>query len=954
MPAALLNASQHYWMYRVVISEISTKQHFLSQHCQQGMYKISVHCVHTYTYVRTYVLYRDSSPSLEGDDIYSSKQPAQYTLYSTSAPLDKYPYHGEAQDATPPAQDATPLRSQPPLTTTTQYGQFLPSRSLTYSPAPLSVSQYHTSLETSAFSLAALPQATGPFTVQSSMNTAPEPLANASGSVTPEPSICTPQLQGYSETDANNDTSLDISQLHTLPSHHFPTLNQQMLFGTRVDYSGLNARRDLSMSPTVTMHDVSPDLSDRQQTPTEQNITPGSEDHHFLSPSLAVKDSRVADTPSTSSPLYGHTPGDLLPPSLDVTSSGMATPSPHVHVHGEGRTQDILSETPLPSKSVTHSNSGSISHPLHSFKKSEFAVSKQVLASSGKYKGANFVPKSCSPLRGWSTDELEGTGAKLQASLDMAKTHSELFPKKQHSVTSPSQLHQRSPVLHPQSPRLSPQSQSRPQSPMLHSQSPMPRSHPQSPKPQSTHQRALSFQSPQFLPLTETSFTGDVPTPLIYTPLKALASSPTTDTVSLQNFEVPDTSLATNFHLGSTEDQSATPPDQGTYPPYQGATPPDQGTYPPYQGATPPDQGTYPPYQGATPPYQGTYPPYQGATPYPSTTYQGTTPYQDATTGTSPAFKGTTPPYQDTTPPYKGTTPPYQDTNPPYKGTTPPYQDTSPCQGASSPYQDTTPPYKGTTPPYQGTSPYQDTTPPYKGTTPPYQDTSPCQGASSPYQGTSPYQGASPHQGTSPPYQDTTPYQDASPHQGATSPYQSTYEGTASPYQSPYQTSPNYTVPSTQAGLIHTPQSSPPSTPLDIGHTPTCSEAGPSHWKATPAESIKRNVSQSQSGSLDTLLADDPQATGRQVYTSSQMPVWSETQRSKGSLLEEISTPSCTNAPKDSKEKVDSDSGYVRMSAMSSQYESTQVRIIDIRHSCFPSMESLRLCMSNGLQGEPT
>lgn len=32
-----------------------------------------------------------------------------------------------------------------------------------------------------------------------------------------------------------------------------------------------------------------------------------------------------------------------------------------------------------------------------------------------------------------------------------------------------------------------------------------------------------------------------------------------------------------------------------------------------------------------------------------------------------------------------------------------------------------------------------------------------------------------------------------------------------------------------------------------------------------------------------------------------------------------------TSAPKDSKERVGSDSGYVRMSAMSSQYESTQV-----------------------------
>lgn len=778
------------------------------------------------TYVHSYVynyVYRDSSPSLdEGGNLYSNNQPSslgttQYVAlppYSTHAPLDKqplapYPYH-----------HAIP---QPPLTTTTQYRQPLSSRSITHSPASLSVSQYHTTLETSAFSLAA-PQpieSPGPFTIQSTMNTAPDapdspqPLANASCSITPEPSMLTPQLQGYLETDASiqNDTSLDISQLQALPSHHFPTVNQRMLFGTRVDYSGLNTRRDLSMSPTpvpATMHDVSSEIdltrlsdADRQQI-AKRNTSPavrvgqnnsnvlhsvmsGSEGH-LLSPSS------VADTLSTSSPIYGHTPGDLLPPSLDVTSSSMAaTEGPSSpHVHGEGHAQHIL--TPgggdaqqLPSKLV-HSTSGSISHPLHSFKKSEFAVSKQVLSSSGEYDGANFVPGSQSPESGWNKDEnseLEETEAKLQPSSDM---HSDVqyFPK-QRSVTPellPSPFsHPQSPVLHSQSPELSPQS---------HPQSPMPHSHPQSPEPQLTHHRALSFQSPQFMPLTETSFPGGVSSPLIYTPLKALASSPTTATGGLQNFGVPDT---TNYHLGSTGYQGTTHPYQGT-PPYKGVSPPYQGATPPYQGAT---QVTTPPYQGATPPFQGATPPYQGATP----------------------------------------------------------------------------PYQGTTPPYQGATPYQDATSPYQGATP-------------------------------------------------------SYEGTAPPYQGPYQASPNYTVPSTQAGLIHTPQSSPPSTPQpSIGHTPTCSEApGPSHWQTTSDESLVRN----SYSSLGTLLADDPQATGRQGFASSQMPAWSETPfTSKGnscSLLEEISMPSgavSTSAPKDSKERVGSDSGYVRMSAMSSQYESTQV-----------------------------
>ena len=198
------------------------------------------------------------------------------------------------------------------------------SRSVTQSPPPLSISQYHTSLEASALSLPH-PPPDHPATTTSGLplyNPALRPPATLPGDAG--------TLSGlpHSIFNPQNGSSVGLSQNQDLPDgwgHRFVYHDQHVkLERATVDYTALDTRRDLSVS-TLTGVDFSvpagvmPVLTDNENGRTTSMPDPSAPSN------VAGGHPSLGTVPVSLSSMGGGTYRHLAPPSLDVTLSSITT-----------------------------------------------------------------------------------------------------------------------------------------------------------------------------------------------------------------------------------------------------------------------------------------------------------------------------------------------------------------------------------------------------------------------------------------------------------------------------------------------------------------------------------------------------------------------------------------------------------------------------------------------------
>ena len=191
------------------------------------------------------------------------------------------------------------------------------SRSATHSPAPLSISQYHTTLEASAFSSPGQPH-------QQSPGTAAPPTSQL-GYPLPDPSRAPPQTSATevstSQTLGTVSTTTGVSASTNQGSRDGPSSRPLNFHRASVDYAALDARRELSMSTLTAMDcyvpvDIALDSSEDLVAPTSTQVDvvsgTSSQPALYSAPSPALR--------SLQSAMEG-TVAHLAQPSLDVASS---------------------------------------------------------------------------------------------------------------------------------------------------------------------------------------------------------------------------------------------------------------------------------------------------------------------------------------------------------------------------------------------------------------------------------------------------------------------------------------------------------------------------------------------------------------------------------------------------------------------------------------------------------
>lgn len=406
-------------------------------------------------------------------------------------------------------------------------------------------------------------------------------------------------------TNSLTGSVLAISQNQVLPqegsSSHQSASQRHEFNRAEVDYSALDTCRDMSMSTTTAM-----DLSVHADMHTFTGDTSGLQGLHSQ---VGVDEPTNVDTgrvPTLYSVVQGGSAGHLAPPSLDVTTSSVTAdtqlvcdpqeneavhPSAHkFQEHGQqASTQDSSSLA-----SGGRTNSGPISHPLHSFQRSDasgWAVTKELVDGGNKtnvpiqHKSVDIHPQS-GPREGrheralescndskevsWAFDDgrkktisLIGDGD--ETALVHAMTRSEPLKTNQLKFKFALKPHP-SHVITPQSHSSSPSPELRPSHPAttiattkfnVSSLEVYSFRSSSEPRPQAYPLANVSPHSPQFLPLTEASYQAASPaSPSTYTPLKPITSSPLT---SFTSAPLAQTNLPEGISFCDTAQTQATP-----------------------------------------------------------------------------------------------------------------------------------------------------------------------------------------------------------------------------------------------------------------------------------------------------------------------------------------------------------------------------------------------------------